>query len=77
MNDTSKFQRKWETGKEKEACIVDVASPIMDLEISRKPLSTTNDTSKFQKKWKIGQENEELLMVLASPITDMEIFGKL
>ena len=37
MNDTSKFRKKWETGQEKEKRTVILASPIVILEIFRKP----------------------------------------
>ena len=59
MNDTSKFQKKWETGQENEERVAILETPITFLEISRKPESTMNETSKFQKKWETGQKKEE------------------
>ena len=53
--------------------MVDLAMPMTDLEISRKPYSTIYDTSKFRKKRKTGQENEERMV---SPLTDFEMFRK-
>ena len=37
MNDTSKFQKKWETEQEKEERMEFLATPITVLEIIRKP----------------------------------------